>query len=106
MSSKSVPLGFGLIVIGNEILNGRISDQHFSNSRKLLQKWNIDLRYNLFLSDESDNIESQLRWAMKRGYPFFCCGGIGSTPDDLTRACAARAARLPLEYHPEGVSKK
>lgn len=33
---------------------------------------------------------------------FFCCGGIGATPDDLTRDCAALAAGVKLVRHPEG----
>jgi len=33
----------------------------------------------------------------------FCCGGIGATPDDLTRACAAEAAGVPLQRHAEAV---
>ena len=34
----------------------------------------------------------------------FCCGGIGATPDDHTRACAARAAGVPLSRHPEAAA--
>jgi molybdopterin-biosynthesis enzyme MoeA-like protein len=31
----------------------------------------------------------------------FSFGGIGATPDDHTRECAARAAGVPLKLHPE-----
>jgi len=31
----------------------------------------------------------------------FSFGGIGATPDDHTRQCAAAAARAPLQLHPD-----
>jgi len=93
----------GLIIIGNEILDGRRRDAHFENARALLQAHNLRLAYCLVLPDREPVITSQLAWAMQQpGLPFFCCGGIGSTPDDITRQCAAAAAGLPLVPHPEG----
>lgn len=98
----SIP-AIGLIIIGNEILDGRRQDAHFENARLLLRQHNLKLAYSLVLPDTAPAITSQLEWAMhKAGCPFFCCGGIGSTPDDITRQCAAAAAGLPLEPHPEG----
>jgi molybdopterin-biosynthesis enzyme MoeA-like protein len=41
---------------------------------------------------------------MAQTQPVFVCGGIGATPDDLTRACAAAAADLPLQPHPDAVA--
>jgi molybdopterin-biosynthesis enzyme MoeA-like protein len=41
---------------------------------------------------------------MAQADPVFVCGGIGATPDDLTRACAAAAADLPLQPHPDAVA--
>ena len=100
---KRAPSGFGLIIVGSEILDGRIQDRHFENTRRLLHSRNHALTYSMILSDEPVLILEELVWAMGRGEPFFCCGGIGSTPDDYTRQCAARAAGLPLALHPEGV---
>ena len=103
MVNKSTPPGFGLIIIGSEILDGRVQDSHFENTKKLLFERNYPLIYSIIIIDDPVLIMEKLRWAIKRPEPFFCCGGIGSTPDDYTRQCAARAFNLPLEFHEEGV---
>jgi len=103
MTDKATVSGFGLIVVGNEILDGRRNDRHMTACLELLEERNISLAYTLFLPDEPKQLESQIRWAVDRPEPFFCCGGIGATPDDRTRACAAAAAGVELEMHAEGV---
>lgn len=103
MSQKSIPTGFGLIIIGTEIMDGRITDSHFQNTRGLLDERNHTLRYSMILVDDPQLILEKLKWAMARPEPFFCCGGIGATPDDYTRQCAAEAAGVSLEHHEEGV---
>ena len=42
---------------------------------------------------------------MLEGRPVFSCGGIGATPDDHTRACAAAAAGVPMARHPGAVAE-
>ncbi len=101
---KTTVKAFGLVIIGNEILDGRRRDAHFAAARELLTRHNIKLAYTLILPDDGRIITAQLRWAMQAGIPFFCCGGIGATPDDITRQCAAEAAGLPLVPHPEGTA--
>lgn len=103
MTERQMVDGFGLIVIGSEILDGRVSDRHFADIRELLAKRSLALSYTLILPDDPEIIKAQLCWAMARTDPFFCCGGIGSTPDDCTRGCAAQVAGVVLEHHPEGV---
>ena len=99
----TTPTGFGLIIVGGEILDGRRPDSHFAFARQLLEKNHLVLRYCLVLPDDFEIIESHILWSFARPEPFFCCGGIGATPDDLTRQAAAAAAGVPLEFHPEGV---
>jgi len=104
MGGKSRTPGFGLMVIGNEILDGRRRDAHFQAAFELLAERRLALRYALYLPDDTDTIAAHLRWAFARPFPFFSCGGIGGTPDDLTRTAAARAAETTLELHPEALA--
>ncbi|MFH1037712.1 MAG: molybdopterin-binding protein [PVC group bacterium] len=101
---KKQTFGFGLIIVGSEILDGRVEDRHLQNARRLLAERNLFLRYAVILPDEPVILEEQLRRALARENPFFCCGGIGATPDDHTRRCAAAAAGVPLKYHEEAAA--
>jgi molybdopterin-biosynthesis enzyme MoeA-like protein len=100
---REIP-GFGLIIVGSEILDGRVRDRHLDNARGALERRNLLLSYVLILPDDPVPLREQLEWAMARGEPFFCCGGIGATPDDHTRRCAAQAAGVDLEPHPEATA--
>jgi molybdopterin-biosynthesis enzyme MoeA-like protein len=48
-------------------------------------------------------LTGRLRQTMGEGNPVFSCGGIGATPDDHTRRCAAEAAAVPLVPHAEAL---
>ncbi len=99
--TEKIARGFGLIIIGSEILDGRIRDQHFDNFRNILQLRNHFLAYSATIIDSPELICSQLRWAFNRDEPFFCCGGIGATPDDYTRQAVAEVTGRPLDDHPD-----
>jgi len=90
---------FGLIVIGDEILSGRRRDRHFEGIGNLLRERGYQLRWLRILPDEPDYLVEEFRRSMAEGIPVFSCGGIGATPDDHTRACAAQAAGVPLVRH-------
>ena len=49
-------------------------------------------------------ITSSLERAFASSDVVFSCGGIGATPDDHTRQCAALALGLELELHPAGAA--
>jgi molybdopterin-biosynthesis enzyme MoeA-like protein len=92
---------FGLIVIGDEILFGSREDRHLAHFRNLLKSRGLDLARFWLLPDDETTLISHLRFSMASALPTFVCGGIGATPDDLTRACAAEAADRPLVRHPQ-----
>lgn len=91
----------GIVVIGTEILRGKRQDAHFARTRRQLAARGYEVAWCLLVPDMADILVDQLRWAMARAEPMFSFGGLGATPDDLTRACAATAAGLPLRRHSE-----
>ncbi|WP_457674855.1 competence/damage-inducible protein A [Thiolapillus sp.] len=92
---------FGLYVIGDEILSGRRRDTHVDRFREMLADRGHSLGWVQILPDDPEVLVQRFRQSMESGEPAFSCGGIGATPDDHTRECAARAAGVPLVRHAE-----
>lgn len=95
----------GLYVIGDEILSGKRKDAHLSKVIELLAARGLQLSWAHFLGDVPEQITSLLKASMARGDIVFSFGGIGATPDDYTRQCAADAAGVPIERHAGAVAE-
>jgi molybdopterin-biosynthesis enzyme MoeA-like protein len=93
---------FGLIIVGDEILSGKRSDKHLPKVIELLAERGLALAWAEIVGDDPERITALLARSLQSGDIVFSCGGIGATPDDHTRQCAARAAGVPLELPPEG----
>ncbi|MEZ5647147.1 MAG: molybdopterin-binding protein [Burkholderiaceae bacterium] len=92
---------FGLIIIGDEILSGRRADKHLPKVIELLGQRGLSLAWSQLIGDDPRRITSALRQVFAGSDVVFCCGGIGATPDDHTRQCAAAALDQELRLHPE-----
>jgi molybdopterin-biosynthesis enzyme MoeA-like protein len=91
---------FGLIVIGDEILSGRRQDKHMSKLIELLNERGLSLSWAKYVADDPVQIAATLKESFASGDVVFSTGGIGATPDDHTRQCAALALGTKLELHP------
>lgn len=91
----------GLIIIGDEILSGKRSDKHLPKVIELLGARGMSLSWARFVGDDRESITANLRDAFAQPGIVFSCGGIGATPDDHTRQCAAAALGVELVLHPE-----
>ena len=92
---------FGLIIVGDEILSGKRQDKHMAKVIALLGERGLSLAWARYVGDDRAQITSALQHAFACGDIVFSCGGIGATPDDHTRQCAAAALGRPLVLHPE-----
>lgn len=92
---------FGLLIIGDEILSGKRPDKHFSKVVELLAERGLQLGWAEIIGDDPERIIATLRRTMATDDVVFCCGGIGATPDDHTRQCAAAAMGVGVVLHPE-----
>ena len=98
-------MAFGLIIIGDEILSGKRSDKHFPKVVELLAARGLSLSWAEVVGDDRARITATLKRTFASDDIVFSCGGIGATPDDHTRHCAAAALGVPVELHPEAKQK-
>ncbi len=84
-------INFGVYIIGDEILSGKRADAHLSKVIALLSARGLQLSWAHYLGDIPEQITASLKASMARGDIVFSFGGIGATPDDYTRQCAADA---------------
>ena len=98
-------MSFGIIIIGDEILSGKRTDKHLAKLIELLSARGLSLSWAEYLGDDPARITDTFRRTMATTDIVFSCGGIGATPDDHTRQCAAAARGVPLVLHPEAREK-
>lgn len=88
------------LIIGDEVLNGKIRDSNSHYFAKYCFELGIEMRRVCVVPDEEQDIMSTLRDLSK--YDFVVTtGGIGPTHDDITYEAVAKAYNLPLELDEE-----
>jgi len=87
-------MNFYAVIIGTEILNNRRQDKHFEFLKNELSKYGHTLFASFLIKDDVELIKNcfELIKADKNSI-LFSFGGIGSTPDDLTREIASKVFR-------------
>ena len=101
---------FGIYIIGDEILSGKRQDAHLSKVIEILSARGLSLSWAQYLGDEPAQITSALKASfaksdIEKENIVFSFGGIGATPDDYTRQCAADALSVPIERHAAAVAE-
>lgn len=102
---QNIQAAIGTYIIGDEILSGKRQDAHLNFIIQALKTRGLQLAWAHYLGDVPEQITSLLRASMLRGDIVFSFGGIGATPDDCTRQCAADAANLPITRHAGAVAE-
>lgn len=101
---KTVSNRVGLILIGDELLSGQRQDKHMASAITMLKARGMTLAWVRMVADEREMLLSTFHETQQTNEIVFSFGGIGATPDDLTRQCAADAFGLKLCHHPQAVA--
>ncbi|WP_287155114.1 competence/damage-inducible protein A [Candidatus Solincola tengchongensis] len=90
-----------LLAVGDELLDGRVTDTNsdFISSRLQSLGWRIVLR--AAVGDELRTLADTVSFALRVSDLLIVTGGLGPTRDDLTREAVASALGRELERDPE-----
>ncbi len=90
-----------ILTIGNELVSGDVPNTNASWLARRLAPLGVDVHLMATLPDEIDTIAEFVRSEAPRVDFLLVTGGLGGTPDDLTREAIAAAFRVPQEEVPE-----
>jgi molybdenum cofactor synthesis domain-containing protein len=99
-SSLSATTRAEILIIGNEILSGKVADEHAGFLCRELRALGVDVRRVTVLPDDVDAIADAVRAAWERADLILTTGGVGPTHDDVTVAGVAKGLKRPLVRHP------
>src|SRR4051812_25271684 len=90
-----------ILLIGNEILSGKVEDENARFLTRELRALGVSLRRIEVVPDVTDDIATSVRGLAARFDFVFTSGGVGPTHDDVTLRAVADAFGMELVRHAE-----
>jgi nicotinamide-nucleotide amidase len=87
-----------VVAVGTELLLGQVVDTNSAWIGERLALCGIDCHFQTRVGDNVGRIAAALRAAVERSEAVIVCGGLGPTPDDLTREAIALVMNVPLRH--------
>jgi molybdenum cofactor synthesis domain-containing protein len=84
-----------ILTIGNEIVSGDVENTNASWLSRRLASLGVEVRLLAAVRDDVEEIAAFLRVESSRVTHVFVTGGLGGTPDDITREAVAAAFAVP-----------
>ena len=94
-----------IIAVGTEILLGQIVNTNATFIAQELAKLGIEVYHQSVVGDNGGRLAQSLSIAEKRSDLIVLCGGLGPTPDDLTKQVTAQHVGETLIQNPIGQEK-
>ncbi len=93
------------MVIGNEILAGKVADTNTRLLARVLREKGVALQRVVTIPDEPEAIGGELSTLAEEYDLVFTSGGVGATHDDVTMEGVARAFETRVVHHPHFLAK-
>jgi FAD synthetase len=91
----------GVLIIGNEVLSGKVEDKNTPYLLQELRKQGVDVRRVHVIPDVVDLIADEIRGFSSLFDYVLTTGGVGPTHDDVTMEAVAEAFDIELVTHTE-----
>jgi competence/damage-inducible protein CinA-like protein len=88
-----------IVATGSELVLGETVDTNSAYLARQLAMMGVTLLRTTGVGDREEQIAAAVGQALDRADLVICTGGLGPTPDDLTREAVARATGRPLVFH-------
>lgn len=85
-----------LVFVGTEILLGNIVNTNGAFLAEKCAELGLSCYYQTVVGDNEERMAETLRTALSRADVVIECGGLGPTPDDVTKEVAAKVMDMPL----------
>lgn len=90
-----------IIGVGSELLYGETVDTNTAEIARSLQPYAVEVRRTLRVADDLGVLSAEIGSALTHARLIVLSGGLGPTPDDVTREAIATALGEPMELDPE-----
>jgi len=90
-----------IIGVGDELLYGETVDTNTAEIAVSLQPFAVDVRRTLRVADDLETLAREVRQAWNKSRLVVLSGGLGPTPDDITREAIATALGEEMQPDPE-----
>lgn len=104
-AAESGPLRYFIVVTGGELLEGVYPDAHTPFLTRTLRPLGCQCAGSMTVDDQKDEIQRAVRYAISRAPLVIVTGGLGPTPNDITRETLADLTGIELRESAEALGE-
>ncbi len=93
-----------IIAVGTELLLGDVVDTNGAYLSREAARLGLSVRHRQTVGDNPQRLKEAIALALSRADVVILCGGLGPTPDDLTKEIACETLGVPLAMHEESLA--